>query len=94
MHLLKVRTDSAREDKMARVSVKDLPKENQALLTLKSWYQAQINRLDKTKKIKDFSVFGPLNSFYYSARATYGGEYAVKTRTEWNSLYRDFLGTK
>lgn len=80
---------------MARVSASDRKAKREGLVTLKNWFQSQVGRMGQKNEIKDFSKYGPLNSFYYSARSEFGGDTALNTRSGWNTLFTAFLeGTK
>lgn len=68
----------------------ELKKKVEKNITLKSWYQGKLMKLERKNQLIDFSIFGPLSSFYYSARVEYGGDYALKPRRVWNDLYNKF----
>lgn len=76
---------------MGKVSIKDREGRKERAMTLKSWYQTKVSRLSNDNELINFSKYGPLSSFYHSARVKYGSEYAIKTRSEWNALYKKFL---
>lgn len=77
---------------MGKVSIKEKQEKDERKITLKSWYQQQVTRMGHKNEIIDFTKYGPLGSFYLSARAKYGGELALKKRSEWNKLYKEFKG--
>lgn len=77
---------------MAKVSAKDKRQKIMfGRVSLKSWYNSQVEKLTNANELKNFEKFGPLNSFFYSMKVKYGNEFELKTRSEWSALYREFM---
>lgn len=76
---------------MGRVT-KDSQKEAKPkFMTLKAWYQMELSRLSTNNELKDLKKYAPLVTFFGQCKIKYGSEFALKTRSEWTQLYRDYL---
>lgn len=75
---------------MAKVTRESLKKNKNKLMTLKSWYQLEIKRLEMNNEIKDLQKYGRVSAFFRTAKVKYGSELALKNRSEWTSLFNRF----
>ena len=76
---------------MARITKKDLEKKKNKMITLKGWYQTQMNRLSEANELRNLAKYGRLLAFYNKSKMQFGGEYILKPREEWNKLYQEYL---